>query len=392
MKTIAGIDHLKTIAPSHFNGKIGLLCHAASIDHTYRHSIEVFDELFGPRFTTILSPQHGLIGNVQDNMVESKHFVHPHFKRPVYSLYSETRTPTPEMLKDCDTLFVDLQDVGCRIYTYIYSLSLTMEMCAKLGKKVVVLDRPNPIGLRAVEGNVLDMKYKSFVGLHPLPARHGLTIGEFARMAQALWHPKCDLEVIGLKNYSRDMYFEDTKLPWVLPSPNLATVEAAFSFNSTVILEGTNVSEGRGSTRSLELIGHPDFDPWKHQATLQKKMRDAALTGFHLRPVVFLPTFQKHAGKDCGGYQIHVTDRQAFRPWRVGQVLLQYFYHALGSSFAWKQPPYEYEYKLLPIDLINGTDYLREWVEKNRPFQELVDFESHTLPAFNKLAKDFWLY
>ncbi|MDH4468547.1 MAG: DUF1343 domain-containing protein [Bacteriovoracaceae bacterium] len=393
-KTLAGIDHLKTINPSRFDGKIGLLCHAASVDINFKHSIEVLTELFGERFTTIFSPQHGLIGNVQDNMVESQHFIHPYFKRPVYSLYSETRAPTEEMLKNCDIIFVDLQDVGCRIYTYIYSLSLLMEQAAKLHKKVVVLDRPNPIGLREedMEGNALDLKYKSFVGMHPLPARHSMTLGEFAMMAKALWHPKCELEVVSVLKLTREMQYEETNLPWVLPSPNLPTVEAAYTFNATVMLEGTNVSEGRGTTRSLEIIGHPDFLAWENLDGTNKKMQACGLEGFVLRPMVFRPTFQKHADQDCGGFQIHVTDRKKFRPWRVGQVLMQEFYLRLGEKFLWKQPPYEYEYHLLPIDLINGTDQLRLWIEGRGSYQELEEIEQKSLKMFKDVRKNFLLY
>jgi uncharacterized protein YbbC (DUF1343 family) len=349
-----------------YPGKIGYLCHAASITKDIEHGLLALKRSFGDRLIKVFGPQHGFVTDVQDNMVESKHTIHPYFNLKVYSLYSETRIPTAEMLEGLNHVFVDLQDVGTRIYTYIYTMTYMMEACQKLGIQVVILDRPNPIDAKTMEGNVLDMKFDSFVGRHPLPVRHALTMAEVATMNKKFWNARdCDLDIIKMQGYKREMSYEDTGLPWVLPSPNLATVEAAYTFVGTVLYEGTNISEGRGTTRSLEIIGHPKIEAFSFHDHLKKVLSREELKGFVLRPLVFLPTFQKHQGLPCGGFQIHVTDRQKFEPWRLCQTLCREFYHHLGSEFKWKQPPYEYEYDRMPIDLINGTDKLRLWVENN---------------------------
>ncbi len=347
-----------------FPGKIGYLCHAASVTSELEHGLIALKKVFGDRLVRVFGPQHGFVTDVQDNMVESRHGIHPYFKLQVYSLYSETRIPTAEMLAGLDHVFVDLQDVGTRIYTYIYTMTYMMEACQKAGVQVVILDRPNPIDGVTLEGGVLDMRFDSFVGRHALPVRHALTMAEVALMNKKFWTaPDANLVVVPMKGWRRSMSFEDTKLPWVLPSPNLATVEAAYTFVGTVLFEGTNISEGRGTTRSLEIVGHPKIEAFSWHEEFKKVMRAEELAGFVLRPLVFLPTFQKHQGIPCGGFQIHVTDRQKFEPWRLCQTLCREFYHTLGKEFQWKQPPYEYEYDRMPIDLINGTDKLRHWVE-----------------------------
>ncbi|MDQ3395392.1 MAG: DUF1343 domain-containing protein [Bacteroidota bacterium] len=394
IRVISGLDHLKMDKglAQKFKGVVGYLCHGASVDSDIKHGVFAFKEIFGSRFNRLFSPQHGFVGDVQDNMVESSHFMHPYFNVKVYSLYSETRIPTAEMLDGLDHIFVDLQDVGTRIYTYIYTMTLLMEACANKDIDVVILDRPNPINGEIIEGNILDMNYASFVGRHPLPVRHGMTMGEIAQMALKFWNIRCSLQVIPMQGWERWMDFEDTKLPWVMPSPNLPTIEAAFTFVGTVLYEGTNISEGRGTTRSLEIIGHPGIEPYGLQEILEGKFKSYGLHGFTLRPVIFMPTFQKHAGKPCGGYQIHVTDRKKFRPWRLCQVLCQEFYHHLGPQFQWKQPPYEYEYVKMPVDLINGTDKLRSWVEKNGDFGFLDDLEKENQAEFLEKRNEVKIY
>jgi uncharacterized protein YbbC (DUF1343 family) len=347
-----------------FPGRIGYLCHSASITSDLEHGLVALQRVFGARLVKIFGPQHGFVTDVQDNMVETNHYIHPYFKLPVYSLYSETRIPTDEMLEGLDHILVDLQDVGTRIYTYIYTMTLLMEACQKKGIEVVILDRPNPINGVTLEGNVLDMNYASFVGRHPLPVRHALTMAEVARMSKEFWDAKaCQLTIVEMQGWQREMSYEDTGLPWVLPSPNLATIEAAYTFVGTVLYEGTNISEGRGTTRSLEIIGHPKLEAFGFHDKLNPILKEVGLEGFVLRPLVFLPTFQKHAGQPCGGFQIHVTDRKKFEPWRLCQYLLREMYRELGPHFKWKEPPYEYEYHKAPVDLINGTDKLRQWVE-----------------------------
>lgn len=394
-KVITGLERIKTDAElrSKYKGNIGLLCHSASIDSEYNHSLEVFLECFGTQVKKVFGPQHGFVTDVQDNMIETDHFTHPYFKLPIYSLYSETRKPTDEMLKDIDHLFIDLQDVGTRIYTYIYTMTYILEACADKHIQVVILDRPNPINADTVEGNVLDLKFASFVGRHALPVRHGLTMGEVAKMHQQYFtDKKCNLEIIEMKNYSREMSFEDTRLPWVMPSPNLPTVEGCYTFAGTVLFEGTNISEGRGTTRPLELIGHPKINPWPFKKHLDLVMKKNHLNGFILRAINFQPTFQKHAGISCGGIHIHVTDREKFQPWRVCQVLCQELYKELGSEFKYKVDAYEYETQFNPVDMINGTDKLRHWYEKQGLFGELVAMEEETLPLFMEQRESILIY
>lgn len=377
-KVLTGLDNLKLDfdLQNSLKGNVGYLCHGSSVDAKYNHGIVVLKAIYGNRLMKLFSPQHGLVGAAQDNMIESNHFFHPYFKIPVYSLYSETRTPTDEMLEGLDHIIVDLQDVGTRVYTYIYTLKLLMRACAQKDIQVVVLDRPNPINGEDVEGNILDMNFASFIGMHPLPMRHALTIGEIAIMAKQFWKVDCQLKVISMKGWKRWMSFEDSNLPWILPSPNLANIETAYTFPGTVLFEGTNLSEGRGTTKSLELIGHPGIDPYYLLPNLEEKFEESGLQGFKVRPTSFTPTFQKFKDILCGGYQIHVTDKREFRPWKVGQILCRELRHYLGESFQWNSPPYEYEHEKLPIDILNGTDKLRKWVESKGDMEELQILEN----------------
>jgi len=377
---------------SKFKGKVALLCHNASIDSNFVHSAYKFKEVFGPRFIKIFGPQHGFSTDAQDNMIETDHFVHPHFNIPVYSLYSETRVPTDEMLESIDHFFIDLQDVGCRMYTYIYTLTLLLEKCVDKDIEIIVLDRPNPLNGVTLEGNILDMEFESFIGRHPIPVRHGMTIGEVAQMHQTLWaDAKVDLQVIKMQNWKREMFFEDTKLPWLLPSPNLARAESTLTFPGLVLFEGTTLSEGRGTSQPLEIVGHPKIEPFSlYTGHLGKVIKNAKLEGFAIRPMTFLPTFQKHSDKVCGGFQIHVTDKRTFQPWRTGQLLIRELYHHLGEEFEWKEPPYEYDYNQKPIDIINGTDKLRHWVEHNEPLEMLNSLEA--LEEYKKMVQEIRLY
>ena len=394
MKVQTGLDILSKDKNlwKKFKGKVALLCHNASIDANCIPAALKFKEIFGPRFIKLFGPQHGFSTDAQDNMIETDHFIHSYFNIPVYSLYSETRIPTDEMLEDIDHLFIDLQDVGCRMYTYIYTLTYILEKCIDKDIQIIILDRPNPLNGVDLEGNTLDMEFESFIGRHPIPVRHAMTIGEVALMHQALWaKKKVNLDIIKMNNWKREMYFEDTKLPWLLPSPNLARSESAFTFPSTVIFEGTLLSEGRGTTQSLEIVGHPKIEPYSFYKThLSNIVRNSKLKGFALRPITFLPTFQKQANKVCGGFQIHITDKKTFKPWRVGQLMMRELYHHLGSDFEWKKPPYEYNYKHQPIDIINGSDKLRHWVEKNESIDLLNSFEN--LEEYKHQLDDIKIY
>jgi len=380
MKVKTGLDVLSNdkAFQTKFKGNVALLCNNASIDASYTHAALKFKEIFGPRFIKLFGPQHGFTTDVQDNMVETDHFTHPYFDIPVYSLYSETRIPTDEMLEGIDHFFIDLQDVGCRIYTYIYTLTLLLEKCINKDIQIIVLDRPNPINGIDIEGNIVESDFKSFVGLHPIPVRHGMTISEVALMHQKFWAKgKANLEIIKMQHWTREMYFADTKLPWLLPSPNLARAESASTFPATVIFEGTLLSEGRGTSQPLEIVGHPKIESFSfYENYLVNSIKKSGLEGFALRPITFLPTFQKHANTICNGFQIHITDKKTFKPWRVGQFIMRELYHHLGDDYKWKEPPYEYNFTQKPIDVINGTDKLRHWVENNEPIEALNSFEN----------------
>lgn len=354
-------------------GGAAYLCHAASVDCHLRHGIDLLRDRLGERLVAVFSPQHGLYGEAQDDMIESHHFVHPRYGIPVYSLYSETRRPDDRMLEGVGVLLADLQDIGSRPYTYLSTLIHCMEACAERGIEVWVLDRPNPLGGLLVEGNVLEDDFRSFVGMLPLPMRHGCTIGELALLARTLRCPGCRLRIVPMAGWERSMYFSGTGLPWVLPSPNMPTPDTALVFPGSVLLEGTNLSEGRGTTRPFEILGHPALAPGDFLPRLAGSSGGRELPGCALRPLYFEPVFQKWCGHPCGGLQVHVTDRDAFRPWLTGQWLLRALYRELGDGFAWKEPPFEYDYERLPIDLLNGSDLLRGWVERQGSREELLE-------------------
>ncbi|MBD0778065.1 DUF1343 domain-containing protein [Maribacter sp. ANRC-HE7] len=381
MKIATGLDVLVNDPDlqKEFKGNVALLCNNASIDREFEHAALRFKSLFGPRFVKLFGPQHGFSTDAQDNMIETEHFVHPYFNMPVYSLYSETRVPSDEMLEGIDHFFVDLQDVGCRMYTYIYSLTLLLEKCMDKDIEVIVLDRPNPLNGNTLEGNVLEPGFASFIGRHPIPVRHGMTIGEVGLMHQRYWADKqIPYRVIKMRNWERSMYFEETGLPWLLPSPNLARQESALTFPSVVLFEGTQLSEGRGTTQPLEIVGHPKIEPFGlYEGHLKQALKETKLKGVAIRPITFLPTFQKHEGSVCGGFQIHVTDKTVFQPWRVGQWLLRELYHLMGEDFQWLDPPYEYDYTNVPLDIINGSDRLRHWVAQRESMEMLASFEDY---------------
>jgi uncharacterized protein YbbC (DUF1343 family) len=378
-KVITGLERLvkdKALQES-IKGNIGYLCHSASIDSKFNTGPMLLQKIFGSRLKKLFGPQHGFVTDVQDNMVETNHYIHPYFKIPVYSLYSETRTPNDEMLEGLDTIIVDLQDVGTRVYTYISTLSLLMEKCQGRDIKIVVLDRPNPVAGEMIEGCVLKPEFKSFVGRYPIPQRHSLTMGEVGLYGREILKTDCNLEVIKMDGWKRSMYWQDTGLPWVLPSPNLPTSEGAITFAGTVLFEGTNISEGRGTTRPLEIAGFPGIESFSFCERVLKQFHAEGLTeGFNLRPIIFLPTFQKHQGLNCGGVHIHPTINNLFQSWTVSQMLCREFKRELGADFQFHDKPYEYEFHKLAIDFINGTDEVRHWVNKLGTLSELRAIET----------------
>ena len=348
------IDDLPSRWPDRFCGaKIGAVLHPASVDSNLRPTLEVLERGVADGLLEIgalFGPQHGFTGTTQDNMIEWEGAQHPRLGLPVHSLYGEHREPTSEMLSGLDALLVDLQDVGARYYTFIWTLFLCMKACEAAGLPVIVHDRPNPIGGDATEGAPLHPDYRSFVGLHPIAPRHGQTIGELANQFKPEAFPDCDLTVLQMSGWERAMFYDDTGLPWVLPSPNMPTLDTAIVYPGMCLLEGTNLSEGRGTTRPFELIGAP----WVDTREFVSALRARDLPGVHFREVEFEPTFQKHANQLCGGCQMHVTDRIAFQPLRTGVELIGTARELYPEAFAWKPPPYEYETEKLPIEILLG--------------------------------------
>jgi uncharacterized protein YbbC (DUF1343 family) len=325
---------------------------------------------------------------VQENMIETGHGHDAGRRVPVYSLYSETREPTSDMLQDLDVLVVDLQDVGTRIYTYIYTMALCLTAARRHAVSVVVCDRPNPISGLGVEGPMLEPGFESFVGRYPIPMRHGMTIGELARLFNEHFGIGAMLEVVAMEGWRRDMYSDETALPWVLPSPNMPTVESAVVYPGTVLFEGTNVSEGRGTTKPFEIVGAP----WVAAERFTTELNQRDLPGVRFRPVVFEPTFHKHAATSCGGCQIHVLDRTRFLAVETGVALTIAFRAAGPDRFRWRDPPYEYEHEKLPIDILAGASTLREQIEAGMSARSIAHSWEGPVREFNRVRERFLLY
>ncbi|MEZ4386811.1 MAG: DUF1343 domain-containing protein [Candidatus Krumholzibacteriia bacterium] len=347
--------------------RIGLLAHPASVDRRFRHAVPLLHGLLGGDLRVLFGPQHGLRGETQDNMIEWEGYRDPATGLRVHSLYGTHRKPTAAMLADLDVLLVDLQDVGARYYTFVWTLLLCLEACAEQRKAVVVLDRPNPLG-GAVEGHGVGAAYRSFVGLAPIPMRHGCTLGELALWLRRWADLDVDLEVVPVTGWRRDHRHDETDRPWVMPSPNMPTFDTALVYPGACLLEGTLLSEGRGTTRPFEIVGAPGLDPDRLAAQLAARR----LPGVAVRPLHFQPTFQKHAGELCGGIQLHVTDRRRFRPVLTYVSLLGEVRRLAPERELWRPPPYEYEAEKLPIDILAGGPELREAVDAGADVDELV--------------------
>jgi uncharacterized protein YbbC (DUF1343 family) len=333
-------------------GRIGLVANQASVVSGFIPTWKILHEALGPRMTALFGPQHGFESTVQDNMIESAHGRHKPTGLPVYSLYSETREPTEQMLQNVDTIVVDLQIVGCRVYTYKYTLAACLRAAKKFKKRVLVLDRPNPLGGVEVEGGRLDLAVKSFVGEFALPMRHGLTAGEAAKLFNR--EIGAQLDIVELSGWNPQHYWHQLEQPWILTSPNLPTPECAYAYPGTVIFEATNFSEGRGTTLPFLFLGAPYIGDSQELANRVKAIAGRYADGSFLRPTVFQPTFNKWAGTECRGFQIHVTEPQRLASHYLGLAILRAAFELSDSKFAWKQPPYEYEKIRLPIDLLIG--------------------------------------
>jgi len=371
------------------DARVGVVCNPASVDGQLGHVADRLAAHPRARLAAIFGPQHGYRSDAQENMIETGHARDEARRVPIYSLYSETREPTADMLRDLDVLVIDLQDVGTRIYTYIYTMANCLAAARKHGVKAIVCDRPNPIGGAAVEGPVLVSGFESFVGQYPIPMRHGMTIGELARLFNDHFGLGADLEVVTMEGWRRDIYADATGLPWVLPSPNIPTVDSAVVYPGTVLFEGTSASEGRGTTRPFEIVGAP----WVASAErFADGMNRLDLPGVRFRPAVFEPTFHKHAGERCGGCQIHVLDRARFPAVETGVALIAAFRDAGPDRFAWRDPPYEYEREKRPFDILAGSAELREQIERGTSAHDIARAWQPAIDQFMRLRERFLLY
>jgi uncharacterized protein YbbC (DUF1343 family) len=370
------------------DAKVGLICNQASVDHNFRHAADILYEHPDIQLRALLGPQHGIRGDVQDNMIETAHGVDPQTGLPIHSLYSETREPTEAMLRDLDVLIFDMQDVGCRIYTFAYTMANSMVAARKFGKRVIVCDRPNPINGVDVAGNVLEPEQASFVGQFAIPTRHGMTLGELAKLFNEHFEIRCDLEVIKMEGWERTLWQDETDAPWVMPSPNIPTVDSATVFPGTVHFEGTQLSEGRGTTRPFELVGAPYVDPEEYARALN----EMELPGVYFRSCMFRPTFQKHGGISCGGVQIHVIDRNRFEPVVTGIAMVKVAYDLYPKEFRWKEPPYEYVNDRNPFDVIAGSSKIREAIETNTSVWVIEGNWKTELEKFKEVREKYLLY
>ena len=370
--------------------KIGLVTNQSGVTSDLRHSVDLLHHGRGWTLTTLFGPEHGIWGEAQD-MAHVDHSVDPMTGLTVYSLYGASENdlaPRQELLRNLDALVIDLQDIGARYYTFIYTMALCMREAAKAGVQVIVLDRPNPIDGVHLEGNIREDQFSSFVGMYPLPTRHGMTAGELARYFNKTFHLDCDLLVVPMRGWQRSMWWEDTGLPWVLPSPNMPTVSTAAVYPGMCLVEGTNLSEGRGTTHPFELFGAPWLDPFR----LAERLNGLGLPGIRFRPHYFLPTFQKHAGKVCGGAELHVTNRGAFEPYRTGLWIVKVARDMNPEKFDWRREPYEFVSDRLAIDLLAGSARYRELVESGGDIDEWARQWKEPLHDFTNMREEFLLY
>ncbi|PHR28971.1 MAG: hypothetical protein COA36_04630 [Desulfotalea sp.] len=384
-----GLEVLLNSREYSFEGqKIAYLSNQASTTGALVHGRIALQEKYGEQLSCLFSPQHGFFSEKQDNMVESNHSVDAVTGLPMYSLYGELRKPTPSMFESFDILLIDLVDVGTRVYTFMYTMAYCMMTAAATGKKVIILDRPNPVGGKHIEGNVLQADCSSFVGLFALPMRHGMTMGELALLMNHEFKIDADLSVVSMIGWKREHLFRDTGFPWVAPSPNMPTPECALVYPGQVIWEGTTISEGRGTTLPFEFVGAPFF---QHQEIIDF-LGKTDLPGCYLRPIVFEPTSGKWAQHSCNGFQLHVTDPDSFLPYRTSLALLQAVMILYPDNFEYKEPPYEYEYERLPMDLILGDKSIRMRLEAGEAVQALESEWLPALQAFDQLRANYFLY
>ena len=385
-----GLSSFLSNFPTSLKGKrVGILCHASSIAADFRHVIDILHDLKECRLSAVFGPQHGLHGQTQDNMIEWQSERHPVYDIPLFSLYGEHRKPVPGMLEEIDALIIDLQDVGTRIYTYIWTVKLCIEACAEAGIPVWVLDRPNPVSRLPFDGPVLKKEFFTFVGGASIPLCHRMTTGEMAMWIREKYHPSCDLNVVRMENWRRSSLYSDTGLPWVLPSPNMPTLQTAIVYPGMVLIEALNLSEGRGSTLPFELFGAPFINADKLKNNLAKRN----IKGCAFRNHDYIPTFHKFSGELCHGLQIHVTDISVFRPVETAVEIFDAIIETSApGSLRFNLPPYEYEDKLMPFDILSGDSGIRETLINRRDIRYEKERWAGEIEAFRSEFRRFSLY
>ena len=382
-KVRTGLDRLPEMGELLRGLRVGLIANPSSVDSSFRHAREVVAGLPGVTLAALFAPEHGFDA-VEQDLIE---IADADGKVPVHSLYGPTRRPTSAMLEGLDALVFDIQDIGSRYYTYVWTMAHAMEAAAEHKKRIVVLDRPNPIG-GAVEGNLIRDDHRSFVGLYSLPNRHGMTAGEIAGLLNRHHGIGADLVIVGCDGWRRDQWLDATGIAFIPPSPNMPTLDTAAVYPGACLIEGTNLSEGRGTTRPFELCGAP----WVDGPRLAEALAEEELPGVHFRPVRFRPTFHKFANEECGGVMQHVTDRDAYLPWRTGIAVLNQTRRLWPADFAWRQPPYEYELERLPIDILGGNPGIREGIEAGRATAEIAGAGNAEGDGFRPIREAFLLY
>jgi uncharacterized protein YbbC (DUF1343 family) len=369
------------------NARVGLCTNISSCDAQFRPTISLLSRQKDFELKAIFAPEHGLFGALQDQ-VQASDYYDRNRKIKVYSLYSTRLIPDQEIKRKVDILVIDLQDIGTRYYTFLWSAVLLIEQMARLNIPILVLDRPNPLNGKTVQGPVIEPNFVSFVGLYLLPVRHGMTIGELCSLINEELELAADLKVIRMKGWSRHQYFYDTGLPWTMPSPNMPSFKTALVYPGMCLLEGTNISEGRGTTRPFEIFGAPWIDPFAFVAQINKKK----IPGVQFRPISFVPTFNKFKDRLCGGAQIYVTNIRCFNAFTTALDILKTIRDMYPKKTKWRNPPYEFERHKLPFDILVGNSWIKEALEDNQPIQSIRKRWQIGLYKFKLVRKKYLLY
>jgi uncharacterized protein YbbC (DUF1343 family) len=393
---LLGLDRLLSDSLHLLRGRrVGLVCNASTVTAQLQHAADLFARHPDFELVRLFGPEHGLRGDAQDMIAVDEIPVDPWTGVELHSLYGQDEAslrPDPALFADLDVVVFDIQDVGARYYTYVYTMAFTMEAAGKVGVPVVVCDRPNPIGGVAVEGNMVQPGFASFVGQFPIANRHGMTAGELAHFFRAECGVACDLHVVELQGWRREMYYDECGLPWVQPSPNMPTLDTALVYPGMCFFEGTLLSEGRGATRPFEVVGAPHIDGQRWAADAAARLAAAGETGVTLRPLVFQPTFHKHGGEACGGVQLHVTDRQAFSPVLTATALLQSAWSLWPQKAQWRTEVYEFVEDPIAIDLLGGSSALRHEIETGVPLSDVRARWHDEVHAFAQQRQRHLLY